>query len=173
MSNSNSNPVLRYALKGIIVLLSGVLIWTVVAPMQSKKETSRQTLLARAKMRTLLDLEERYFEVEKNYATEINKLVEFVVRQDAVQDSLFDPLKKAYALYQENGEEFRQMVLSNFVVQHLASLFENPVNQEKFVLEASIVNGKKRISIKPSQNPDDIEKIGAVIENEFSWTKKK
>lgn len=154
-----------------IVLMVGILIWSIVVPMQERETERLLTKLSRAKMRTLFQLEYLYLYEDTAYTTDLQKLVDFARRADTtiVPDSLFRPMHQAYMRFEEHRDALENMSLRDFKLKYLDSAMVNPLSGERFIVETMIKTGRKTFSIKPTTDEKELKRVGAVIEGEISW----
>jgi hypothetical protein len=154
-----------------IVLMVGILIWSIVVPMQERETERLLTKLSRAKMRTLFQLQYLYLYEDTTYTTDLQKLVAFAKRADTtiVPDSLFRPMYQAYLRFDEHRDALENMSLHDFRMKYLDSAMINPLSGEKFIVETMVKTGRKTFSIKPTNDEKELKRVGGVIEGEISW----
>lgn len=157
-----------------IVIMIGVLIWSLIVPQQHREQRERVTRLARAKMKVLFHLEYTYLSVDTVYATDFAKLEQFARTADQmfVPDSVFAPLKNAYMRFEEYRPDVEPLSLKDFRAKYLDSLITNPFTGSPFLLELGSKAGRRTFHIKPSSNDDENKVIGAVIDGEILWDEK-
>jgi len=154
-----------------IVLMVGILIWSIVVPMHERETERLLTKLSRAKMRTLFQLEYLYLYEDTSYTTDLQKLVAFGKRADTtiVPDSLFRPLHRAYMRFDDQRDAVEKMSLNEFKMKYLDSAITNPLTGQPFIVETMVKTGRKTFSIKPTNDEKELKRIGAIIEGEISW----
>lgn len=158
---------------GIVVMI-GILIWSLIVPQQEREQRMRVTRLARAKMKVLFHLQYAYLSIDTVYATDFAKLAQFGRTADSmfVKDSIFVPLKNAYMRFDEYRPQVEPMNLKDFRSRYMDSLIVNPLTGEPFIIELSTKAGRRTFNIKPSTVEDEVKNIGAVINGEILWDEK-
>jgi len=149
-----------------IVLMTGVLLWSLISPYREQKQQADLLRLTRSKIKTLHKLETLYFSVHNDFTVDAGKLVQFVMTAppNVVPDTLFQPVKNAYRRW-DNSVGIQDIQFNAF----MDSLFYNPMTGEKFVVEIINKNDRKSFNIKPSLNDDDLRRWGGVQDGEITW----
>ncbi len=154
-----------------IVLMVGILIWSIVVPLHERETERLLTKLSRAKMRTLFQLEYLYLYEDTAYTTDLQKLISFGKRADTtiVPDSLFRPLYQAYLRFEDQRDAVEKMSLGEFKMKYVDSLMINPLTGQPFIVETLVKTGRKTFNIKPTTDEKELKRVGAIIEGEISW----
>jgi hypothetical protein len=154
-----------------IAIMVVILIWSLVVPQQEREERTRIEKLTRAKMKALFQLQFAYLTTDTVYATDLGKLVAFARTADTsvVPDSLFAPVKTAYARFEDRRASIEPMPLVDFKKAFLDSLIVNPFTGEPFIVEITTKAGRRTFNILPSKDEDAVKIIGAVKEGEITW----
>lgn len=158
---------------GIVVML-GILIWSLVTPMLEREQQNKLLKITRAKMKVLFQLEYQYLYVDTTYTTDLTKLTQFAKSADEtmVPDSLFLPLQRAYMRLEDRKAELENMSLSDFKKAYIDSLPINSLSGQPFIVELVTKSGRRTFNLKPSTNEDEIKWIGSVVEGEIQWDEK-
>lgn len=154
-----------------IVVMTAILIWSIVVPMQEKELEKSLTKLSRAKMKVLFQLQFLSLYEDTAYSTDLKKLADFARRADTniVPDSLFKPVYQVYLRFDDQRAELENMNLKDFRKKYLDSIIVNPFTGEPFLVETMVKTGRKTFSIKPSNDEAVLKRVGGVIEGEFTW----
>lgn len=157
-----------------IVIMTGVLIWSILGPAKEKEIQKNYHKLAKAKIKVLFQLEYLTLYNDTAFTSNVERLLDFAkkAKPEIVPDSLFRPLYNAYMRFEDNQPVLSGKSLGEFKNMYLDSIAYNPFSGEKFIIELTTKSGRQTFNIKPSQNEKDIERVGAVIEGEISWDEK-
>lgn len=157
-----------------IVIMTGVLIWSILEPAKEKELQRNYHKLAKAKIKMLFQLEYLTLYSDTSFTADINKLIDIAktAKPEILPDSLFKPLYNAYMRFEENQAVLSGKSLAEFKKMYADSIAYNPFTGEKFIVELTTKAGRKTFNIKPSNDEKDIERVGAVIEGEISWDEK-
>lgn len=162
------------ALQAGIVIMTFILIWSILGPKKEMEFQRNLEALARAKMKVLFNLQYQYLTVDTNYTTDQKKLANFALtaNQQTVPDSLFRPVMVLYKRFENHRETLENLSIKEFKKIYMDSLFYNPMNGEKFIIETTVSAGRKTFNIKPFTDEEASKKFGAVINGEITWNEK-
>jgi hypothetical protein len=167
MPADKKNISITLLLKLGIIGAAGLLIWTVTGPMKERELKKNYLHLARVKMKTLADLQNRYFFQQATYAGDFNELKKLT---PSTADSVFRPMWAAYQRISRSV--FQKMSFDEFKRTYIDSLNFNPMTGEKFVMEIATRDGRPTFTIKPSALNDDLRTMGGVLDGEITWDDK-
>lgn len=157
-----------------IAVMTVILIWSILGPKQEQEFQKNLQALTRAKIKVLFNLQYQYLNVDTGFTADAKKLAQFAMtaRESVVPDSMFIPVMSIYKRFDDHKSALADMTVKEFRKTYLDSMFYNPLNGEKFIIELTVSAGRKTFNIKPSNNEDEINRYGAVINGEISWNEK-
>lgn len=111
-------------LKGLIVLATAFMLYSIITPIQEWERTDRMVILDHAKMKTIRDLSFRYLFVDTTYTSDLGKLVTFAktISDSLVPDSLFDGVLRAYKRIPEFKDAFKDVDVKTYRTQQIDQL---------------------------------------------------
>ncbi len=155
------------SLKIGIAAAAGLLAWILIAPMKERELRVMNLHLTRMKIKTLLELENRYFFAKAAYTSDFSELKKLM---PGVPDSVFRPVWTAYQ--RVDRSLFQSMSFDEFKRTYGDSLIVSPMTGERIILEIATKNGRPTFNIKPSAQGEDLKTIGGVIDGGITWDDK-
>lgn len=164
-------------LKGLIVLATAFMLYSIITPIQKWEETERMVILDHAKMKTIRDISFRYLFVDTTYTSDLDKLVNFAktISDSLVPDSLFADLLNAYQRIPEFKEQFKGVDLKTFRTQHLDKLpvceaaVSMGLTESRFRIEVVTASGGgKRFNVLSPKVKDEFVS-GSIFEGKPDW----
>ncbi len=157
-----------------IVIMSVILIWSILGPKKELEVQKNLLALTRAKIKVLFNLQYQYLTVDTSYTTDSKKLSEFALSagESVVPDSMFRPVMTVYKRFDEHRAALEEISVKDFKKTYMDSMFINPLNGQKFIVEITVSAGRKTFNIKPTADDEENNKIGAVINGEITWNEK-
>ena len=157
-----------------IVIMSIVLIWSILGPQKELETQKNLEALLRAKIKVLFNLQYQHLTVDTSYTTDSKKLTDFALsaNESVVPDSMFRPVMNIYKRFDEHKTLLSEISVKDFKKTYMDSMFYNPLNGQKFIVEIVVSAGRKTFNIKPSANEEENNRLGAVINGEITWNEK-
>lgn len=157
-----------------IAVMTVILIWSILGPKNEQEFQKNLQALTRAKIKVLFNLQYQYLNVDTGFTADVKKLTQFALtaNETVVPDTLFRPVMTIYKRFENQKAALEEMGLKEFRKTYIDSMFMNPLNGEKFIIEMTVSAGRKTFNIKPSNDEDEINRYGAVINGEITWNEK-
>jgi hypothetical protein len=157
-----------------IVIMAIILIWSILGPKKEMETQKNLLALTRAKMKVLFNLQYQYLSVDTSYTTDSKKLTQFALTasESVVPDSMFKPVISLYKRFDAHQSALNDISIKDFKKTYMDSMFYNPLNGQKFIIEITVSAGRKTFNIKPSSNEEENNRIGSVLNGEITWNEK-
>ncbi len=157
-----------------IAVMTVILIWSILGPKKEQEFQRNLQTLTRAKIKVLFNLQYQYLTVDTGFTADAKKLTQFAknANESVVPDSMFRPVMSIYKRFESHKAALEDMGLKEFKNTYIDSMFYNPLNGEKFIVELTVSAGRKTFNIKPSNDEEEINRYGAVINGEITWNEK-